>query len=188
MELHTHLKIVGRGHKGRTCCASAAYRAGQNIRGIDGHLYRYDRKQGVVESWSLFPEHTPEELRSTETLWQAADKAELTAAGEWRKKAQLYRDWNASVPNEFSYRQTKELLNQLITPFVQDGMAVTNAIHDPPLRPGRERNLHVHVMFLEIFDQFLFLPLHGLDAFSLHCGGTCTHVLGRNSIDTTAYK
>ncbi|MGN1026586.1 MAG: MobA/MobL family protein [Faecousia sp.] len=147
MELHTHLKVIGRGSKGRTCCASAAYRTGQNIHGIDGHLYRFDRKQGVTDAWTLYPKGTPENLKSTEALWQAADRAEQTAAGEWRKNAQLYRDWNAGVPNTFSYAQTKALLNELVQPFVDEGMAVTNAIHDPPPRPGKERNLHVHVMF-----------------------------------------
>ena len=146
MELHTRLKVVNRGEKGRTCCGSAAYRAGENIRDTDGELHRYSKKEGVVDSWIMLPKEAPKEFADRETLWQYADMAEHKKNGEWRKNPQLYRDWNASMPNEFSYERAHCLLEELFQPLVDEGMIADISIHDPEPDPGKDRNLHAHVM------------------------------------------
>lgn len=143
MEMHLKIKVVGRGNRGRTCCGSAAYRAGEDILGHDGTLHRYDRKQGVVDKWMMFPAGTPGVLKDRQALWAAADRAEHTRDGEWRKNCQLYRDVVAAVPNEISHTRARDLAEQFLKPLVEEGMVADVAIHDPE---HEQRNLHIHIM------------------------------------------
>lgn len=136
MEEHLHVKIANT-KTGRTCCASAAYRAGERITDANGMVHDYTRKGGVVLSGIMLPDGAPEEYADRQTLWQAADRAER------RKDAQLYRDINIAIPNEIVYHQAEVIIRKFLAPLVADGMIADYAIHDPP---GDPRNLHVHIM------------------------------------------
>lgn len=136
MEEHLHVKIV-KSETGRTCCASAAYRAGERIVGADGMVHDFTRKRGVILSGIMLPDGAPEEYTDRQTLWQAADRAER------RKDAQRYRDVNIAIPNEIAYDQAEMIVRKFLRPLVADGMIADYAIHDPP---GTQRNLHVHIM------------------------------------------
>lgn len=131
---HFSCKVVGRTKvPNATCTAAAAYRSGTKIGEHD-----YTRKEGVVWSSTKFPEGCPEELRSREALWSAMD------AKEKRKDAQLYRDVDFAFPNQFSYKDCQEVLEQFAEEqWTSLGMCSELAIHDPQREP---RNLHGHAM------------------------------------------
>ena len=136
MEEHLHVKIV-KSETGRTCCGSAAYRAGERIVDANGVIHDFTRKQGVITKGIMLPDGAPEEYADRQTLWQAADRAER------RKDAQRYRDINIAIPNEISYHRAEEIVRKFLEPLVADGMIADYAIHDPA---GSPRNLHVHIM------------------------------------------
>lgn len=136
MEEHLHVKIV-KSETGRTCCGSAAYRAGERIIGANGEVHDFTRKQGVITKGIMLPDGAPEEYADRQTLWQAADRAER------RKDAQRYRDINIAIPNEIAYYRAEGIVRKFLEPLVADGMIADYAIHDPA---GDPRNLHVHIM------------------------------------------
>lgn len=136
MEEHLHVKIV-KSETGRTCCGSAAYRAGERIVGANGMIHDFTRKRGVITTGIMLPDGAPEEYADRQTLWQAADWAER------RKDAQRYRDINIAIPNDISYHRAEGIIRKFLEPLVADGMIADYAIHDPPRHP---RNLHVHIM------------------------------------------
>lgn len=136
MEEHLHVKIV-KSETGRTCCGSAAYRAGERIVGANGEVHDFTKKRGVITTGIMLPDGAPREYADRQTLWQAADRA------EHRKDAQRYRDINIAIPNEISYHRAEEIVRKFLEPLVADGMIADYAIHDPP---GSPRNLHVHIM------------------------------------------
>lgn len=136
MEEHLHVKIV-KSETGRTCCGSAAYRAGERIVGANGEIHDFTKKHGVIITGIMLPNGAPEEYADRQTLWQAADRAER------RKDAQRYRDVNIAIPNEIPYHRAEAITRTFLEPLVADGMIADYAIHDPP---GSPRNLHVHIM------------------------------------------
>ena len=136
MEEHLHVKIV-KSETGRTCCGSAAYRAGERIVGANGMIHDFTRKQGVITKGIMLPDGAPGEYADRQTLWQAADRAER------RKDARRYRDVNIAIPNEIAYHRAEEIIRKFLEPLVADGMIADYAIHDPA---GSPRNLHVHIM------------------------------------------
>lgn len=136
MEEHLHVKIV-KSETGRTCCGSAAYRAGERIVDANGVVHDFTKKHGVIKTGIMLPSGAPREYADRQTLWQAADRAER------RKDAQRYRDVNIAIPNEISYPRAEGIIRKFLEPLVADGMIADYAIHDPPTSP---RNLHVHIM------------------------------------------
>lgn len=144
MELHTRAKVISRNKenpsKSRTCCGSAAYRAGENIIGADGVRHNYTRKNGIMHAEILLPEGAPEWMKDRQQLWQAADKAEK------RKDAQLFREFEVGVPNEFSDELAVALVRNFIKQnFIDEGMAADFALHNPKYKDGHQ-NKHVHIM------------------------------------------
>lgn len=144
MELHTRCKVISRNKenpgKSRTCCGSAAYRAGEKIIGADGVKHDFTRKGGVVYSEIILPEGSPEWMRDRQQLWQAADNAEK------RKDAQLFREFEVGVPNELPDELVVVLLRNFIKEnFTDKGMAADFALHDPKYKDGHQ-NKHSHIM------------------------------------------
>ncbi len=144
MELHTRTKIISRNKsnpaKSRTCCGSAAYRAGEKIIGADGVCHNFTRKGGILHAEIILPENAPEWMNNRQTLWQAADNAEK------RKDAQLFREFEMGVPNELPDDVTINLVRNFIKQnFTNEGMVADFALHDPKYKDGH-KNKHIHVM------------------------------------------
>lgn len=144
MELHTRAKMISRKPNkagvSRTCCGSAAYRAGEKIIGADGVRHNYTRKNGIKHAEIMLPEGAPKWMEDRQQLWQAADNAEK------RKDAQLFREFEMSIPNEFSDDLAVVLVKSFIKPnFIDKGMAADFSIHDPKYKDGH-KNKHVHIM------------------------------------------
>lgn len=119
--------------------AQAAYIAGDllEVRG-KGKIHDYSKKGGVQFSKIYLPDQAPDQFADREKLWNAAELAEK------RKDAQLCRTFIGALPRELSLAENIELLTDYIqTNFVDHGMIVDCAIHDPDYRND---NPHVHLM------------------------------------------
>lgn len=122
--------------------AAAAYRAGEKLHSeYYGEDSDYTKKGGVICSEILLPSHAPPEYADRETLWNAVEKAERG------KKAQLAYSFDIALQNEFSMQENIALTRQfLLEQFVNRGMVVDFAVHQPDKEDGGISNPHFHVM------------------------------------------
>jgi hypothetical protein len=121
---------------------AAAYRSGDTIQG-GKHTHDYSRKDGVLHSEILAPDHTPERLRDRGTLWNEADRIERN------KNSQLARDWLFPLPKELTNEQNLAMIRQHIQErFVARGMIADLNVHEPSWKSKQtdSPNLHAHVM------------------------------------------
>ena len=105
---HCSVKIIGRSG-GRSAVSAAAYRSGEKL--VDqetGIVVDYTRKGGVVYSEIDLPEHSPEEYKDRETLWNAVEKVESKAT------SQLAREVELALPKEFPREMQIEVLREFI--------------------------------------------------------------------------
>ena len=128
--------------KGQSAIAAAAYRAGEKLRSeYYGDTSDYTRKNGVICSEILLPDHAPREYADRQTLWNAVEKAERG------KNAQLAYSFDIALQKEFSLDENIALARHfLLEHFVSRGMIVDFAIHVPDTKPGGISNPHFHVM------------------------------------------
>lgn len=142
------LKIIGRGQKKsggvyslRTVVAAAAYRAGEKIQNlVDGVVYDFTRKQGVIHSEILLPKGASERYRERAALWNDIE------ALEKRKDAQFCGEARIALPVELSHEECIKLSRAYIKKaFVNKGMIADFSFHDPYVKNG-QRNPHIHVM------------------------------------------
>ena len=127
---------------GQSVVASAAYRSGEKLHSeYYGEDSDYTRKGGVVCSEILLPPHAPPEYADRETLWNAVEKAERG------KKAQLAYSFDIALQNEFSMQENIALARQfLLEQFVNRGMVVDFAVHQPDREDSGIQNPHFHVL------------------------------------------
>ena len=127
---------------GQSAVASAAYRSGEKLYSeYYGEVSDYTRKGGVVCSEILLPSHAPAEYQDRQTLWNAVEKAERG------KNAQLAYSFDIALQNEFSLEENIALARQfLLEQFVNRGMVVDFAVHQPDREDGGIQNPHFHVM------------------------------------------
>ena len=84
---HCCIKVTSRGNGGKSAVAAAAYRAGEKLTNeYDGRTHDYTKKEGIVHTEILLPDHAPSEYADRSTLWNAVEKIEKA------KNAQLARD------------------------------------------------------------------------------------------------
>ena len=135
---HCSVKIIGRSG-GRSAVSAAAYRSGEKL--VDqetGIVVDYTRKGGVVYSEIDLPEHSPEEYKDRETLWNAVEKVESKA------NSQLAREVEVALPKEFPREMQIEVLREFIYEnFVLKGMIADWSIHVPS---KNTENPHCHIM------------------------------------------
>jgi Ti-type conjugative transfer relaxase TraA len=134
---HLSTKIVSR-TSGRTALAAAAYRSGDRLEqdGIDGTVYDYSRKGGVVHTEILAPENAPKWVHDREQLWNDVDRIER------QKNSQLAREIEVALPVELDLGQQVALLRTFVTnELVSRGMVADVAVHhDNPKNP------HAHIL------------------------------------------
>ena len=117
--------------------AGAAYRSAEKIYNkYDGIMRDFSRKQGVVHSEIILPTNAPKEYADRSTLWNAI---ETTLK---RKDAQLAREFNIGLQQEFSFEENLDIMRSYIKEnFVDKGMCADFAIHD-----NNDGNPHAHIM------------------------------------------
>ncbi|MGN0965091.1 MAG: MobQ family relaxase, partial [Dysosmobacter sp.] len=138
---HFHVTQIKRS-AGQSAIASAAYRSGEKLHSeYYGEDSDYTRKGGVICSEILLPAHAPPEYADRETLWNAVEKV------EYGRKAQLAYSFDIALQNEFSMQENIDLARQfLLEQFVNRGMVVDFAIHQPDKEDSGIQNPHFHVM------------------------------------------
>lgn len=132
---HLSVQTISRGN-GKSCIASAAYRAGEKL---------YDERQGIeqdytkkqrVESEIIAPEKSPEWVHDRERLWNEVDRAET------RCNSRTARELNVALPVELSREAQKETARQFVKEnFVDKGMVADLCFHF-----NDSNNPHFHVM------------------------------------------
>ena len=69
---------------GQSAIACAAYRSGQKLYSdYYGEWSDYSRKDGVISSEILLPDHAPREYADRQTLWNAVEFAERERKPNW---------------------------------------------------------------------------------------------------------
>ncbi len=136
----TRFSIVKRS-KGQSAVEKASYISRSVlVSEFDGQTYRPKYHEDLVHSEITLPPNAPKEYADRATLWNAV---ELSEKGQ---KSQLARMLKASLPNEWSYELTEEVVRDYVQRnFVDKGMCADWAIHDSENDKG-QRNLHIHVL------------------------------------------
>jgi len=132
---HCQIKNISRSG-GRSAVASAAYRAGDNIKNEEtGIQYDYTRKSGIEYSEIILCENAPEEYKSRAVLWNAVQKIEKSS------DARLCREWEVAIPKELSLADGQQLVRDFAKSLAAEGMCVDFSIHDKG-----DGNRHAHIL------------------------------------------
>jgi len=133
---HNEVKMITRG-EGRSACAASAYISCSAIyNDYDGIQHDYTRKGGLVWEQVFLPPMAPVAWQDRETLWNAVETAEK------EKDNRLGREHVVALPIELDRQGWIVLLTDYIqTQFVEEGMCVDAAIHDPD-----GHNPHAHII------------------------------------------
>ena len=144
---HLSVKIGSRAN-GNSAVASASYRSAEKLHSqTDNKTFDYTRKQAVVYTEIMLPENAPKEYADRATLWNNVEASEKQA------NAQLYREFEISLPNECTRDKQIEMTRRFADSLRQEGMCVDIAIHD--VKAGQYRtkhrktttdNCHAHIM------------------------------------------
>ena len=149
---HATTKPISRS-SGRSATASAAYRAGVEIKDErTGLTHDYSKRDGVAMAFTfkVDSDGKTERLDRNE-LWNKAELAEN------RKDARTAREWIVAIPNELlpdDVADQKGLKNndgaKAVVAFAKElskryGVAIDLAIHSPD-KEGDNRNWHAHIM------------------------------------------
>lgn len=144
---HLSVKIGSRAN-GKSAVASSSYRSAEKLHSqSDNKTFDYRRKQSVVYTEIMLPENAPREYADRATLWNSVEKAER------QSNAQLYREFEISIPNECGIEQKVEMVRRFADSLRQEGMCVDIAIHD--VKAGQYKtkgqratkdNCHAHIM------------------------------------------
>jgi ATP-dependent exoDNAse (exonuclease V) alpha subunit len=109
-----------------------------------GRWYDFTHKTDVVHSEVLTPQDAPGWMRERAALWQAVEAAE---DGSTRyDTAQLARHSEVALPRERPRQERIALVREFaVEQFVQRGMVVDLAVHEPVARDG-EAQPHAHLL------------------------------------------
>lgn len=132
---HLSVQTISRG-KGKSCVASAAYRAGEKLYDEKQQLSHNYTKKKEIESEIIAPSNAPEWVYNRQKLWNEVDKSET------RCNSRTAREINVALPLELSKNQQKELARNFVKEsFVEKGMVADLCFHF-----NDSNNPHFHVM------------------------------------------
>ncbi|CAA6603867.1 MobA/MobL protein (fragment) [Rhodospirillaceae bacterium LM-1] len=124
----------------RYIMAAAAYRSGSRLNYGDRQFDFSQKKQDVIVSEILLPDCAPDILRNRGVLWGAVEAAERMADGL------LARELIVDLPQGLAPTMWWEAVRSFAsTQFVQQGMIVDLAIHQPD-RLGKLSFPHAHLL------------------------------------------
>ena len=152
---HLSVKVISR-NQGRSAVAAAAYRSAEKIvNEWDGVEHDFTRKNWVVHSEIMLPEHAPPEYKDRSILWNAVEKAEKSS------DARLAREVEVALPKELTREQQVQVLDDFVQrKFVDKGMIADINIHDPPVTDDRGRALDINGEVTDDIDKMVFRNPH----------------------------
>lgn len=136
---HANVKTFSRA-KGHSSIAAAAYRAGLLLEDTrTGQRHDYRRRDGVVETRCIIPDHAPDWALVPAALWTEAEAAER------RKDSTIAREFEFALPHELDDEQRSSLALAVARALVDRyGFATQASIHSPGSKGGM--NWHVHIL------------------------------------------
>ena len=152
---HLSVKVISR-NQGRSAVAAAAYRSAEKIvNEWDGVEHDFTRKNWVVHSEVMLPEHAPLEYKDRTVLWNAVEKAEKSS------DARLAREVEVALPKELTREQQVQVLDDFVKrKFIDKGMIADINIHDPPVTDDRGRALDINGEVTDDIDKMVFRNPH----------------------------
>ncbi len=147
---HLSTNVHSRG-KGHSAVSAAAYRSGEKLYderlGETYNWQAYRKSHGEVLASEIFlPADADQKYLDRSLLWNAAETAEKTKAGEYKKTATIAREIEASLPHEMTNEERRLLAKQHAEFLVNRyGTAVDMNIHAPHPE-GSDKNYHVHFL------------------------------------------
>jgi hypothetical protein len=136
----------GRAITSTSVVAAAAYRSGECLQDhrdvAEKKTYDYTRKQNILASGMLAPDHAPEWARDREKYWNAVE------ARETRKNSLLAKEAVLVLPRDLSTDQQKQVVENWANKNLvhERGLVVDYAIHSPEASDGG-KNPHAHVLY-----------------------------------------
>lgn len=127
----------------RSVVAAAAYRAGAKLKHEqEKKSFDYTKKQNVVASGMLTPDHAKDWARDREQFWNAVENREK------RKDALLAKEALLVLPRNLSPEQQKRVVEDWSKENLVEkrGLVVDYAIHAPDASDG-DKNYHAHVLY-----------------------------------------
>ncbi|SDA27136.1 MobQ family relaxase [Ruminococcus sp. YE78] len=132
---HFSIKL-GKRSNGQSAIAAAAYRACVKLKDNEtGLVSDFSHRGGVVFSELSLCEYAPTEYSDRETLWNAVQKIEKN------KNAQLWREFEAALPNELSREEQIAIVRDFVKILTGQGMCVDWNLHDKS-----DGNPYAHIM------------------------------------------
>lgn len=133
---HCSIKIINRA-SGRSAIAASAYRSGTKLKNEEsGKIHNFQNKKGVIYSEIDLPKNAPKEFANREILWNSVQGIEKNS------NAQLAREVEIALPNEWDYELQKNVVQQYVKEqFVSNGMCADWALHDKG-----DGNPHAHIL------------------------------------------
>lgn len=137
---HCSVKPVSRS-AGRSVVAAAAYRLGERLHDERyATVHDYTRRRGVEATFTVAPADAPEWAHNSESLWNAAERAET------RKNSTVGREVELALPSLLSPEERQRITEQFAAALVERyRVAVSVAIHAPGSK-GDDRNFHAHIL------------------------------------------
>ena len=130
---HLSSQVISHG-KGETAIAAAAYRSGSKLHcEYTGQTYDYCHKGWVEHTEIMLPKQAPDEWGDREVLWNAIEAKTKT-------DERVAREFEVALPRELSMEESIDLLKNFCKDnFIDHGLVVDFAIHNPPLRDDMNR-------------------------------------------------
>lgn len=137
---HLNVAIITRS-QGQSPVAAASYRSGEALYNeLENKLHDYTRKQDVIHTEILAPDHAPQWVFDRARLWNEVQNTEK------RKDARFARSLTIALPRELSMEQNTVLIASFAKEnFVSHGMIADLAIHNAAASDG-DKNPHAHIM------------------------------------------
>jgi hypothetical protein len=131
----------------RNAVLAACYRAG--VRLIDAcdfftkdrRIHDYSRRNGVVASGVILPDHAPASFADRQILWNEQERAEN------RKNSRVAREVIIALPHELNEKQRQGVVIKYAEHIkTRYAVACDYAVHSPD-KDADERNHHAHILF-----------------------------------------
>ncbi|MCI9053510.1 MobA/MobL family protein [Helicobacter sp. UBA3407] len=136
---HCNISNVSRA-KGSTSCATLSYITGQKVK--DERLdttFDYGRKERVLFTGTILPEHAPIEYQNASVLFNAIEKHEKAENARTGKKIEV------ALPREFDLDKQREVVENFIKENITSrGYACTYGIHSDK----ENHNPHAHILMV----------------------------------------
>ena len=138
---HFHARVISRS-RGRSVVAAAAWQAGCRLRDNRlGLVSDFEGERNIAFADMILPEGASHRLRAREILWNAVE------AREKRKDAQLARQYDVAMPDEFDLAQSvATLLRFAHVVIAREGFPVDMSLTASSDGSGRVRH-HGYLLF-----------------------------------------